>query len=201
LPVQLVREKDGSHLWSERWDRDLESIFDIQDEISLAVVDALKVKLLETEKAAIVKRHTKDLAAYDFYLRGNEYYWRGYEQQNFSLAIRMYQKAIELDPEFALAYSQLAMSHLFLYHFRFDWSEDRLRQSKQSIDAAFKLEPELNEAYIASGFYHYVVLDYDKAFEQYEIALKITPKMQNAISGSLVPIDVQATGKRRSKVL
>ncbi len=177
ITCKLIEVKDGSLLWSEQYNRDTESIFDIQDEISLAIADKLKVELSGEEKAAVVKRHTENLAAYDYYLHGNDYYWRSYTQQDWSIAIKMFQKAIELDPNFALAYTRLAMSHLMLYWFHYDWSQDRLMKSKQAIDAAFLIEPELMEAYIALGCYYYQgLLDYSQALKQFEIALKQSPK-------------------------
>jgi len=177
ITAQLVVVEDGSHLWSERYDRDMEGIFDIQDEISLAIAKNLKIKLLGEEKAVVVKRYTKNLEAYEYYLRGNEYYWRSYEQQDFRLAIKMFQKAIELDPNFALAHTRLAESQLFIYWHHVDRSEDRLMKSKKAIDNAFKIEPDLTEAHIALGIYYYWgLLDYSNALEQFDIALKQSPK-------------------------
>ena len=175
ITARLINVIDGSILWSEQFNRNIRSYFEIQDEISLAVLDNLKIKLLGEEKAAVVKRFTQNLEAWEFYQRGNEYYYRSYEQKDFNIAIQMYQKAIESDPDFALAYTRLGMSHLFLYWFHHDRSEDRLIKSKQAIDAAFKIEPELIEAYYALGMYHYVKLDYSNALKQFEFALKQTP--------------------------
>jgi serine/threonine-protein kinase len=70
ITVQLINSADGYHLWSERYDRDMEDIFEVQDEITLAVVDALKLKLLGSEKSAVLKRHTNSAEAYQSYLRG-----------------------------------------------------------------------------------------------------------------------------------
>ncbi len=177
ITAQLVKVEDGSHLWSERYDRDIESIFDIQDEISMAITENLKVELLGEERAAVVKRYTENLEAYDYYLQGNHYYDRSYAQQDWNIAIKMYQKAIEFDPNFALAYTRLAISHLNLYWFHFDQSEDRLMKSKQAIDAAFKIEPDLIESHIAFGvYYYYGLLDYSQALKQFDIALKQSPK-------------------------
>ena len=182
ITAQLIKVEDGSHLWSERYDRDIESIFDIQDEISLAIAENLKMKLLGEEKAAVVKRHTENLEAYEYYLHGNNYYYKSYEKQDFSAAIKMYQKAIALDPNFALAYTKLAMSHLGLYWFNFDRSDDPLIQSKQAIDAAFNIEPELFETAIAQGLYYYWgLLDYPKALKQFEMVLKQSPKNSECI--------------------
>ncbi len=107
ITAQLIKVADGSHLWSERFDRETEDIFDIQDEISLAIVDKLKVKLLGEEKAAIVKRHTEDLDAYNLYLKGN-YYWQMFTKEGFDKAIEYFEQAFKKDPHYALAYTGLA---------------------------------------------------------------------------------------------
>ena len=181
ITTQLIKAEDGSHLWSEQYDRNIESIFEIQAEIALAVVENLKIELLAEEKATVVKHSTKNLTAYDYYLRGNDYYWKSFEQQDFKTAIVMFEKAIELDPDFAIAHTKLAMSHLFIYWLNYDPSEGRLKKSKQAIDAAFKIEPELAEAYIALGRYNYVLLDYSQALKQYEKALNKSPKHSECI--------------------
>jgi serine/threonine-protein kinase len=152
ITAQLINVEDGSPLWSERYDRDMEGIFDIQDEISLAIADILKIELLGEEKEVVVKRHTGNLEAYDYYLRGNE--------SNFSLA-----------------YTRLAESYLFLYWHHLDRSEDLLMKSKQAIDAALEIDPELTETHIALGLYYYWgLLDYSKALRQFDIALNQSPK-------------------------
>lgn len=74
ITAQLINTADGYHLWSERYDREMKDVFDVQDEITLAIVDALKVKLLGDEKQAVLKRHTDDAEAYRLYLEGR-YYW------------------------------------------------------------------------------------------------------------------------------
>jgi len=89
ITAQLINVADESHLWSEKFDREMEDVFAIQDEISLAIVEALKVKLLKTEKAALLKRHTEDLEAYNLYLMGN-YYWQMLTMEGFDKAIEYY---------------------------------------------------------------------------------------------------------------
>ncbi|MBA7689152.1 hypothetical protein ES703_97654 [subsurface metagenome] len=107
ISAQLINVADFSHLWSERYDRDMKDIFEIQDEISLAIVEALKVKLLKTEKAAIVKRYTEDLEAYNLYLKGN-YYWQMMTAEGFEKAIECFEQALQKDANYALAYTGMA---------------------------------------------------------------------------------------------
>jgi len=103
ITVQLVKASNGYHLWSERYDREMKDIFDVQDEITLAVVDALKVKLLGGEKAAVLKRYTDSPQAYEFYLKGIYYRWK-LAPEEFGKSLQYFQKAVDADPNFALAY-------------------------------------------------------------------------------------------------
>ncbi len=112
INVQLISVADGYHLWSERYDRNLEDVFEIQEEIALAIVDALKVKLLGDERAVLRKRYTDNAEAYEFYLKGR--LWNRRTADGFKSAIGYFQKAIELDDDYAVAYSGLADYHLLL---------------------------------------------------------------------------------------
>ena len=93
ITVQLVNASDGYHLWSERYDRELKDIFDVQDEITLAVVNALKLKLLGDEKAAVLKRHTENAEAYQLYLRGRFFFFKR-TPEGFRKAIEYFGRAI-----------------------------------------------------------------------------------------------------------
>src|SRR4029453_18465717 len=111
---QLVNCKDGGHFWGERFDRDLTDIFAIQDEITHAIVEQLKVKLLPQEKKSIEQAPTENVEAYTFYLRGRDFQIR-YSKRYFELARRMFAKAIELDPNYARAYAGIANCDAWLY--------------------------------------------------------------------------------------
>ncbi len=107
ITVQLINAETGYHLWSERYDRRMEDIFDVQDAITLAVVNTLKVRLLGGEKAAVLKHHTGNPEAYQLYLKGR-YYWYKTSPEEFRKSRDYYERAIHLDPAYALAYSGLA---------------------------------------------------------------------------------------------
>ena len=113
ITVQLVNASDGYQMWSERYDREMQDIFTLQDEITLAVVDALRLKLLGAEKQAVLRRHTNDPEAYQHYLRGRFFFFKR-TPEGFMKAIEYFEKAIELDPEYVVAYSGLADSYVFL---------------------------------------------------------------------------------------
>ena len=104
---QLVAAHDGGHVWAERFDRDLTDIFAIQDEITHAIVEQLKVKLLPQEKRSIERAPTDNVEAYTYYLRGRDFFYR-HSKRYFELARRMFSKAVELDPNYALAYAGIA---------------------------------------------------------------------------------------------
>jgi len=106
ITAQLINVVDGYQIWSERYDRELADIFEIQDEITLAIVDALKVKLLSNEKAVLRKRYTDNVEAYQLYLKGR--LWNRRTADGFKSAIGYFQKAIELDDTYAIAHAGLA---------------------------------------------------------------------------------------------
>ena len=107
ITVQLIGAADGYHLWSERYDREMKDIFAVQDEITLSVVDALKLKLLGNEKEAVLKRYTNNADAYQLYLKGR-YYLKKWTAEGLKKGIEYFNQTIELEPGFAPAYSGLA---------------------------------------------------------------------------------------------
>ena len=107
ITAQLIKVADGSHIWSERYDRDMKDVFAIQDEISLAIADNLKVKLLGETKAMIAKRHSENLEAYNLYLKGT-FYWQMLTLEGYKKASEYFEQALQKDPDYALAYIGLA---------------------------------------------------------------------------------------------
>jgi adenylate cyclase len=107
ITAQLIDGRTGHHAWADRFDRELTDIFAIQDEISKAIVEALKVKLLPAERRAIAKRGTSNIEAYEYYLKGRQFF-HNTTRSYLALARRMFEKAIELDPEYARAYAGIA---------------------------------------------------------------------------------------------
>src|SRR4030042_1591409 len=107
INAQLIKVSDGSHLWSERYDREMKDIFEIQDEISLAIVDKLRIELFEDEKKLILKSKTQNLDAYNHYLKGR-YHWNKRTKEGLEKSIEYFEKSIETDPSYAPAYTGLA---------------------------------------------------------------------------------------------
>ncbi|MCP4608879.1 MAG: protein kinase [Planctomycetes bacterium] len=173
---QLIKASDDTHLWSDIYDDDMSEIFQVQSDLAERVVQALDITLLEPERQALASRPTENIDAYEYYLRGNEYVVRSDRKNDFEIAIRMYEKSIELDPAFAVAYARLSDVHSGMYWSRHDRSNARLAMAKESVDRAFQLNPQMPEAHIALGHYYYHGhLDYDRALEQFAIARKSQP--------------------------
>ena len=182
--VQLIDARSDKHLWSDEYMRELtiEQIFSLQSEISKSIAAELKAVLTPEEIEKIERRPTENLEAYNLYLQGNYYYWRSYDSQDYEKAIELYERVIKTDPDFALAYTKLAMSYLSEFWFYHDRSDEVLLKSRQYIERAFKLEPELPEAHLALGFYYYCGFnDYPRAAEQLELVLKEQPDNAEAL--------------------
>ncbi len=172
---QLIRVSDATHLWAEVYQRDLADIFNVQSDIAQQVAEALDITLLESKRQIIKSRPTDNLQAYDYYLRGNDYHRGSRREQYLRIALQMYEKAVKLDPGFALAYARLSEAHSAMYWF-FDRSEQYPAKAKEAVDRALKLQPDLPEAHQALGFYYYWGhLDYDQALKQFAIARKSQP--------------------------
>jgi non-specific serine/threonine protein kinase len=181
---QLIRASDDMQVWAQTYDDDMSEVFRLQSELAERVAQALDITLLEPERRALKSRLTENIEAYEYYLLGNEYYHRSGLESDFRIAIRMYEKAVELDPTLALAYAQLSMVHSRMYWHVFDRSKERLALAKQAVDKAFQLNPGLPEAHMALGFYYYWDhLDYDHALEQFAIARKSQPNNTSLLSG------------------
>src|SRR5438477_2185642 len=169
---QLVSSKDGGHVWAERFDRDLTDIFAIQDEITDAIVEQLKVKLLPQEKKLIGESPTLNVEAYTYYLRGRDFLYR-YSKRYFELARRMFTKAIELDPLYARAYAGIADCDAFLYMV---YQVDVPLEGILDMSAkALALDNKLAEAHTARGVALSAARDFDEANTEFETALTLDP--------------------------
>lgn len=169
---QLIRVSDATHLWANVYDEVMAEVFKVQSDIAQKVASAMGVALLEQERQSLEAKPTENIDAYEYYLRGNDYFNRSLtEKKGLQIAREMYKKAVELDPNFAMAYARLAMSQIELY-WHHEKIEELLIQAKKAIDKSFQLQPGLPEAHLALGSYYYHALDYDQALEQFTIAQK-----------------------------
>ncbi len=169
---QLVNCKKGSHVWAERFDRDLTDIFAIQDEITHAIVEQLKVRLLPQEREAVEQIPTENIEAYTYCLRGRDFY-RRYIKHYLQLGRRMFAKAVELDPLYARAYAGMADCDSFLrYYYRFDISTDSILAL---ADKALSLDEALPEAHASRGFGLLLAHRPDEAVAEFERAIALDP--------------------------
>jgi serine/threonine-protein kinase len=176
ITPQLIKVADDSHLWSERYDRVLEDIFTVQSDIARHVVTHLQTTLLEPERRAIETRPTDNMEAYHSYLVGVQYWWTSDEEEYMRLAIEMLERAVELDPEFAVAHAMLSEVHSGLYHWRYDFTTERLDRAKASAERALQLKPGLPEGHRALGWYYYRGFrDYYRALDELAIAAEKLP--------------------------
>jgi serine/threonine protein kinase/tetratricopeptide (TPR) repeat protein len=178
VTAQLIDITDGYHLWSERYDRLLDDVFAIQDEIAENIVGALEVVLSEEERRAIEKPSAENVEAYQFYLRGRQYYHQ-FRRSGVLLARRMYEKAIEIDPNYAKAHAAVADCCSFLYMY-WDTSRANLDAAHSASLRALALDPELAEGHASRGFALSLNREYDAARVEFETALQLNPMLYEA---------------------
>ena len=181
ITAQLINIEDGYHLWSERYDRELEDVFEIQDEISLAIVAALKVKLVDRKDKPLIKPPTDNLEAYDAYLRG-VYCFNQRKKTENDKAIALFAQATNIDAKFALAFAGLAYAYiekLFTYQPQKKWEE----KAFVALKKALALDPELAEAYVAQGNLLWTKSNHfphAEAIAEYERAIELKPTLAEA---------------------
>jgi len=155
INTQLINVRDGYHLWAERFDRQVEDIFDLQNEVWQKIVDALKISLTDSERQLLTQKPTDDLRAYDFYMRGRELlYLKG--RRNTENAIRMFENAVEIDPNFASSYAGLAEAYSSMYEW-YDGNSSWLSKAIEMNQKALALEPTSLDAQfgIAMVYFHH----------------------------------------------
>jgi len=172
ITAQLIDGARGDHVWADRYDRDLTDIFAIQDEITHAIVEQLKVKLLPEEKKVIGQAPTENVEAYTYYLRGRQFLHR-HSKSYYLLAKRMFAKAVELDPLYARAYAGIADCDSFLFlHYQVDIAvEVILATSAKALD----LEAHLAEAHASRGLALSLGERYEEAMAEFEEAIRLDP--------------------------
>jgi TolB-like protein/Tfp pilus assembly protein PilF len=181
VSAQLIDARNDTHVWAEKYDRDLADIFAIQSEIAQTIADQLQAKLSPKEKTVIAERPTKDLAAYDLYLRAKELYYDSVVnpsrfRENLFKAVQLLDQAVARDPAFLLAYCQLAFAHDQIYFAEFDRTETRLALAENSVKAAVRLQPDSGETHLAQAIHLYMgYRNYDRAREELDKAQHALP--------------------------
>ncbi len=175
ITAQLINVADGYHLWSERYDRELRDVFDIQDEISLAIVDALKVKLMGTEKAAVLKRYTDKNEAYELYLKGRYQYGK-YTEEGWRKSLEYFAEAIEKEPNYALAWAGLANNYRTLWYNGYLTPDESVPKWKAAIARALAIDNTLAEPHVSLALLkHFYEWDFPGAEREYKRAIELNP--------------------------
>jgi len=158
ITAQLINVENGYHLWSGQFDREMKDIFDIQEEISLAIADQLKIKLLKDEKEKILKRATEDPEAYEFYLKGLHFWRRRYEK-GLQKSLQFFQMAAEKDPGYALPYVGIADAFGILGVYGYMPPHPAYARARAAANRALEIDPEIAEVYASLGW---IAMWYDR---------------------------------------
>src|SRR5205823_434896 len=159
--VQLIEAETDSHLWAETYDRDIKNIFSVESEIAQNVADALRAQLLPAETARIANVSTKNPEAYDLFLKAEYFANQIYSAtakdpaETARNAAGLYEKAVGVDRNFALAYAQLSYLKSRIYWYNTDPSQQAIEAAKKAAERALELQPELPEAHLSMGYVHY----------------------------------------------
>ena len=173
----LIRASDAAQLWADQYDTTLTGVFAVQSKLATRVAGALDIAVMDAERRLLEARQTTNLQAYDLYLRGRELVDREYlSPASVRTAIGLYERAVALDSNFALAYTWLSVGLVWLHVTYTDRSPDLLQRGKAALDHALRLDPDLPESHGAMGFYYLKVLgDNDRALAELKLARRMRP--------------------------
>jgi non-specific serine/threonine protein kinase len=180
ITAQLIEAVTDRHLWAESYDREMEDIFEIQSDVAQQIASALQVQMAPEEKARIEQKPTENLTAYDYYLKGRDYYNR-YRKQDNENAIELFQRAIDLDPNFALAYAGMGDAYaqrVQAFGFGPEWLDKSIEMSQQAIN----LNADLAEGYKALGLGYQYKGWARRSLQAYLRAMDLDPNNRAAIS-------------------
>jgi serine/threonine-protein kinase len=199
INLQLIDARNDSHLWAQSYNRELKDIFAVEGEVAQSVADALKAQLMpaEAERATAVPTHNE--TAYQLYLQANAHFNRALDQdvlvpRELPQAIPLYQRALDADPQFALAAAALGRAHMHVYFYAPDRTEARLASAKTAIDRALGLKPDLGEGHYALALYYYWgYRDYARAVDELHLA------RQSIANSADVPRMLAAIARRQGR--
>ena len=177
--AKLIRIKDIIPLWSDTYEKKLESVFAIQSDVAEKIANALKVELSPEDKEQLIKKPTENLTAYDYYLKGREFYYH-YRRQDNENAIELFKKALELDPNYALAYAGLGDAYA-QRTFRFGYPKSWLDSAIEVSEKAISIDLNSAEAYKALGLAYEYKGWYQKALEADRKAVELNPNYKAAV--------------------
>jgi TolB-like protein/Tfp pilus assembly protein PilF len=178
VTAQLISAGDGYHLWSDRYDRGIEDVFAIQDEIATKITEALKLRLTQQDRDAIQMKATGEIQAYDYYLRGRQFISQ-WGKRRTGYAIQMFNKAIEADPNYAPAHAGLTLANAIMYMF-FDPDAKFCAAAERASARAIALDPGSAEAHTTRGIAELMGGHFDAAEQAFERAIVLNPKSFDA---------------------
>jgi len=168
--VQLINARDGYQFWASQYDHDMEDIFEIQEQIAQAVVNAMRVSIGENK---LTQPKTQNTEAYDLYLKGNRFFNQP-DKQNIFFARQLYKQAVELDPGYGLAWAKLAST--YAYEYLCSKRDAGVRNEARRVSLkALELAPEIPESHIARGIAHSIFREYQEADLEFETAIGLNP--------------------------
>jgi TolB-like protein/Flp pilus assembly protein TadD len=179
--VQLINANNDEHIWAEDYDRDLTDVFAIQTDLAQKIAAALQAKLSPNEKARLDKRPTQNPQAYLLFMQAHDYAnQKDMFRDTSSKAVPLFEEAIKLDPNFALAFAGLSRTESWLYHSS-DPAPVRREKARLNANEALRLQPDLPEGHLALGYsYYYGERDYERALAEFEIAKRGLPNEAQA---------------------
>jgi TolB-like protein/class 3 adenylate cyclase/Tfp pilus assembly protein PilF len=181
ITAQLINVENGFHLWSEKYDRNMDDIFAIQDEIALAITEQLKVTLFGKDKEMITKTHTQNAEAYELYLKGRFYISR--RGSAIMTGLRFFKQAIAIDPGYALAYAGISFASILYAAYNFVPGKQIMREAKQAAEAALDLDDSVSEGYGALGYYYSCLeVNWVESRKNFLKAIELNPKYVQARS-------------------
>jgi serine/threonine protein kinase/Flp pilus assembly protein TadD len=178
ITAQLVQTQTGHSIWAERYDRELKDVFEVQDEIARSISQALRITLSPQEEKAIARKPTESAQAYDYYLRGRQYFHQ-FRRKGFDFARQMFARAIVIDPGYARAYAGVADCCSFLYMY-WDSSDDNLNEADVASGKALELDPDLAEAHASRALALAMRKNFTGARTEFETAIRLDPKLYEA---------------------
>jgi serine/threonine protein kinase len=178
--AQLIKVEDDSHLWSDTYDRELESVFDVQDEISKSISEALKVRLAGGPLEKAEKDRPTNLEAYEYYMKGMHFikskFVISFQEEDFQAGVEMFEKAVEIDPNYALAYFGLGWA--YEHHYHVTGSKEDSDMVQKMCEKAYQLDPNSAVVNATLGYYYYEYKkEFEKAFQFHKRALEINPNI------------------------
>jgi non-specific serine/threonine protein kinase len=178
VTAQLIEAASGHGVWADRFDRTLDDVFAVQDEIARSITDALRITLSPQEERAIAHKPTENAAAYDYFLRGRGYA-RRLTRTDLEFALQMYEHAIKADPNFALAYAELAIACAEIFYFH-ESEQKWVDRGRKACERALELDPQLGEAYAARSTIQEASKEFDDAVRSARRAIELSPNYGSA---------------------